>query len=176
VHVPFIHHNTIGRGMGKVVDGPGLLWLDDDRFRIYVYNREDDGTPPRRPSEVPVPHPTKSFWLDFMFPNLWQNHFGDDSCIVAAFVPVDQEHTLLYLRFYQRYMRVPLLGDLVAWASMPFNRLIAHQDRRVVETHQPQPSSLRLGEKLIPGDTPIIEYRRRREALIDAARQAPSEV
>jgi hypothetical protein len=52
---------------------------------------------------------------------------------------------------------------------MPFNVLVAHQDRRVVETHQPQPSGLRIGEKMIQGDWPIVEYRRRREQLIEMA-------
>ncbi|HSJ57553.1 MAG TPA: hypothetical protein VLC95_10250, partial [Anaerolineae bacterium] len=106
----------------------------------------------------------------FIFPNLWQNRISDDVRIVAAFVPVDDENTLLYLRFYQRFMVVPLLRDLVTWAAMPFNVIVAHQDRRVVETHEPQPSGLRIGEKMIQGDRPVVEYRRRREALIVAAR------
>jgi phenylpropionate dioxygenase-like ring-hydroxylating dioxygenase large terminal subunit len=168
VHLPFIHHNTIGRGGRTVVDGPGIEWVDEDRFFVYVYNRTDDGTPPRKPDEVPIPHPS-GFRLEFIFPNLWQNRISDDVRVVAAFVPVDEEHTLLYLRFYQRFLTVPLLRDLVTWAAMPFNVLVAHQDRRVVETHQPQPSGLRIGEKMIQGDRPIVEYRRRREALIEAA-------
>jgi phenylpropionate dioxygenase-like ring-hydroxylating dioxygenase large terminal subunit len=170
VHLPFIHHNTIGRGERTVVDGPVIDWLDEDRFYVYVYNRADDGTPPRKASELPVPHPS-GFRLEFIYPNLWQNRIGDDVRIVAAFVPVDDAHTLLYLRFYQRFLTVPLLRDLVTWAAMPFNVIVAHQDRRVVETHQPQPSGLRIGEKMIPGDRPIVEYRRRREELMAAARK-----
>jgi phenylpropionate dioxygenase-like ring-hydroxylating dioxygenase large terminal subunit len=169
VHVPFIHHNTIGRGGRTVVDGPGIEWVDDDMFFVYAYNRIDDGTPPRKPDEVPIPHPS-GFRLEFIFPNLWQNRISDDVRIVAAFVPVDEAHTLLYLRFYQRFLRLPLLRDLVTWAAMPFNVLVAHQDRRVVETHQPQPSGLRIGEKMIQGDRPIIEYRRRREELMNEDR------
>jgi len=69
-------------------------------------------------------------------------------------------------------MRLPVLRDLVTWAAMPFNVLVAHQDRRVVVTHQPQPSGLRIGEKLIQGDRPIIEYRRRRQELIEKANMA----
>jgi hypothetical protein len=45
----------------------------------------------------------------------------------------------------------------------------------VVVTHQPQPSGLRIGEKMVQGDRPIIEYRRRREELIEAARQGGSQ-
>ncbi len=172
VHLPFVHYNTIGRGMGTLVDGPGVEWLNEDMFNVYVYNRQDDGRPPRKPSEVPVPDPDKDFRLEFIFPNLWQNRIGEDVRIVVAFVPVDHGHTILYLRFYQKFMRLPLLRELVTWLAMPANRRIAHQDRRVVETHQPQPSGLRIGEKLIQGDRPIVEYRRRREALIQAAGRA----
>jgi phenylpropionate dioxygenase-like ring-hydroxylating dioxygenase large terminal subunit len=170
VHLPFVHKNTIGRDIGTLVDGPGTLWVDDDMFYIYMYNRADDGTPPRKPGEVPVPDKTKDFKLEFIFPNLWQNYLGEKSRIVIAFAPVDEQRSLLYLRFYQKSLRVPLLGDLVTWLAMPFNRVIAHQDRRVVETHQPQPSGLRIGEKMIQGDRPIIEYRRRREALMEGSR------
>ncbi len=170
VHVPFVHHDTIGRGGRTVVDGPAMEWVDEDMFYLYVYNRADDGTPPRRADELPIPHPS-GFRLEFIFPNLWQNRISDDVRLLAAFVPVDQEHTLLYLRFCQRFLRLPVLRDLVTWAAMPFNLRVAHQDRVVVETHQPQPSGLRIGEKMIPGDRPIIEYRRRREALLAAARR-----
>ena len=170
VHLPFVHRTTIGRDIGPLVDGPGTQWVDDDMFFVYMYNRVDDGTPPRKPGEVPVPDPTKDFKLEFIFPNLWQNYLGEKNRIVIAFVPVDEGHTLLYLRFYQKFLRAPLLGDLVTWLAMPFNRVIAHQDRDIVETHQPQPSGLRIGEKMIQGDRPIIEYRRRREELIEASR------
>ncbi len=167
VHLPFVHHNTIGRGNQTLVDGPLTEWLDADRFRIYYLNRVDDGTPPRRPDQVS--RPDNDFWLEFIFPNLWQNHISEDVRVVAAFVPVDEGHTLLHLRFYQEFLRLPWLGQVVSRLAMPFNRRIAHQDRRVVTTQQPNPSAMRMGEQLIQGDRPIIEYRRRRQQLLDAA-------
>jgi phenylpropionate dioxygenase-like ring-hydroxylating dioxygenase large terminal subunit len=169
VHLPFLHRNSIGRGGRTVVDGPGVEWLDDQRFRVYTYNRVDDGTPPRKPSEVPVPRPDVDLHLEFIFPNLWQNHISPDVRVIAAFVPVDANHSLLYLRFYQKFLRLPLLRSVIAWLAMPFNRFVAHQDRRVVVTHRVAASGLRIGEKLIQGDRPIVEYRRRREQLIDRA-------
>jgi phenylpropionate dioxygenase-like ring-hydroxylating dioxygenase large terminal subunit len=123
--------------------------------------------PPRKPDEMP--RPDTGFWLDFIFPNLWQNHLGDSSRIVIAFAPVDDENCLLYLRFYQRFVRVPVVRDIVNRLSMPFNAIIAHQDRRIVETQMPKRTELRMGEKLIQGDSPVIAYRRRRQELIDAA-------
>jgi phenylpropionate dioxygenase-like ring-hydroxylating dioxygenase large terminal subunit len=169
VHLPFVHYNTIGRGCRTLVEGPGVQWVDENRFNVYVYNKVDDGTVPRKPDEVPVPNPDNDFRLEFVFPNLWQNHISEDVRVLAAFVPVDDEHTLLYLRFYQKFLTVPLLGKLVARLAMPSNLRIAHQDRRVVVTQQPKPSALRSGEKLIQGDRPIVEYRRRRHELLQSA-------
>jgi phenylpropionate dioxygenase-like ring-hydroxylating dioxygenase large terminal subunit len=136
-------------------------------FYLHVFNRKDDGTPPRKPDELSKFE--SQVYLEFIFPNLWQNHIDEDVRVVAAFVPVDEEHTILYLRFYQRFLSVPVLGDLVAWAAMPFNLIIAHQDRRVVETQVPKASGLRIGEKLAQGDHPIVAYRKRRQELMEQA-------
>jgi phenylpropionate dioxygenase-like ring-hydroxylating dioxygenase large terminal subunit len=167
VHLPFVHHNTIGRGNSTVVNGPVVEWQGEDAFRVYVFNEVDRGQTPRKPGEITPPYP--NFHLEFRFPNLWQNYISDDVRIVAAFVPVDDAHMLLYLRFYQRFLRLPLLRDLVNLLAMPFNLYVAHQDRRVVTTQRPKPSALRGGEALIQGDRPIVEYRRRRQALMEAA-------
>jgi phenylpropionate dioxygenase-like ring-hydroxylating dioxygenase large terminal subunit len=170
VHLPFIHRNTIGRGNRTLVDGPVVEWKGDKMLYTYVFNRVDDGTPPQKPSQL-SPKSATSVHLEFIFPNLWQNYISEDVRILAAFVPVDEEHTLLYLRFYQKFMRLPILGKLVAQLAMPSNVYIAHEDRRVVITQQPKASGLKIGEILIQGDLPIIEYRRKRAALQNLAEQ-----
>jgi phenylpropionate dioxygenase-like ring-hydroxylating dioxygenase large terminal subunit len=169
-HLPFVHYNTIGRGDRTLVNGPVVQWVGDDMFYFYVYNQVDDGTLPRRPEEI-TPDPARDFRLGFIFPNLWQNYISDDVRVLAAFVPVDDAHTLLYLRFYQRFVRLPILRDIVNWLAMPGNRYIAHQDRRVVVTQQPKPSALRTDEQLIQADRPIVEYRRRRQELLEEAQR-----
>ena len=90
---------------------------------------------------------------------------------MIAFVPVDYENTILYLRFYQKFMRVPVLGKLITHLSIPLNRNITHQDRRVLVTRQPKASALQMGERLFQADRPIIEYRRRRQELMEQVRQ-----
>jgi phenylpropionate dioxygenase-like ring-hydroxylating dioxygenase large terminal subunit len=164
MHLPFVHYNTIGRGNRTLVDGPVVKWIGDDKFRFFVFNRVDDGTPSRKPEEIPDPE--SGFHLDFIFPNLWQNYISDNVRVVAAFVPVDAESSLIYLRFYQSFMRVPLLRDAINRLAMPFNRKVLHQDRRVVLTQQPRATALQMGENLVQGDRPIVEYRRRRQELI----------
>jgi len=171
VHLPFIHRNTIGRGNRTVVDGPVVEWKGDRMFYTYVFNRLEDGRPPRRSSELSA-KPAGSQHLEFIFPNLWQNYITEKVSILAAFVPVDEENTILYLRFYQRFMRLPLLGQVIARLAMPANVHIAHEDRRVVITQQPKASGLKIGEILIQGDLPIIEYRRKRAVLQNLAEQS----
>lgn len=166
-HVPFIHHNTIGQGGRTVIDGPWVEWQDPDRFFVYTSMRPEDGTPARRADEMAPP--AKLFHLEFIFPNLWQNWISPQVRVIVAFAPVDEGNTVMYLRFYQNFMRTPGLRGLINRSAMIFNTIVAHQDRRVVVTQRPARSDLRMGEKLIPGDGPIIAYRRRRQELIDAA-------
>jgi phenylpropionate dioxygenase-like ring-hydroxylating dioxygenase large terminal subunit len=140
-------------------------------FYVFVHNRVDDGTPPLKPEQMPTPDPVKDFKLEFILPNLWQNYLDEKARIMVAFVPVDQENTILYLRFYQKFMRVPVLRDLITRLSTPFNLIITHQDRRVVVTQQPKASALKVGEQLFQADRPIIEYRMRRQELMEKGRQ-----
>lgn len=170
-HLPFVHHDTIGRGGRTIVDGPYLEWAGPDKFYLYVFNRLDDGTPPRRPEELSKPE--SSFWLEFIFPNLWQNHLGSQARVVVAFAPIDAEHTLMYLRFYQGFLKAPALDRLAARLAMPYNLRILRQDQSVVETQQPARSELKLGEKLVQADRPIVDYRRHRQELIEAANNPP---
>ena len=170
-HLPFVHHNTIGRGNRTIVDGPLLQWLDGDMFYIFIGSRVEDDTPTLKPEQMPTPDPVKDFKLEFIFPNLWQNYLDEKARVMVAFVPVDQENTVLYLRFYQKFMRVPVLRNLITRLSTPFNLIITHQDRRVVVTQQPKASALKIGEQLFQADRPIIEYRMRRQELMEKARQ-----
>jgi len=66
---------------------------------------------------------------------------------------------------------VPVLRKLITRLSMPVNLIITHQDRRVVVTQQPKASALQIREQLFQADRPIIEYRRRRQELMEKARQ-----
>lgn len=167
VHLPFVHRTTIGRGRRTVVDGPVIRWDPADTLNVWVYNRADDGRPAVKPSGMPEPQGTVQ--LQFRLPHIWQNRISDDLRIFIAFVPVDEENCILYMRFYQRFMRLPLLRSLVSWAGIWSSLYIAWQDKRVVLNQRPVKTDLRMGEKLIPGDNPIVAYRRRRADLIDGA-------
>jgi phenylpropionate dioxygenase-like ring-hydroxylating dioxygenase large terminal subunit len=168
-HLPFVHATTIGRGNRTVADGP-LTTVDEKSLEIWVYNRLDDGkTTARRASELG--QPTRPPFLIFKFPHLWMNRISEDMRITVFFTPVDDENTIMYLRYYQRFVKLPLLRELVAFIINLSSIVILNQDKRVVLTQRPKKSGLRIGEKLIPADKPIIEYRTIREKLQKAAGQ-----
>lgn len=164
MHLPFVHYNTIGRGGRVVVDGPQIQ-LDNDLLNLWVHNRPDDGAPPRKAEDMPASgrHPS----LQFRFPNLWQNWISDDLRILVAFIPVDEENSVMLGRYYQRVVKLPLARELFnllgKWSSI----YIAGQDRRVVNEQMPKKSALRGGEKYVQGDRAILTYRRRRQELLD---------
>lgn len=170
VHLPFVHANTIGRGGKTLVNGPVVEW-EGNRMNFYVDNERDDGLKkPKKSSEI-LNYKTL-FKLQLQMPNLWQNIISDEVRIVAVFAPIDETNTKIYLRFYQRFMKWPVLSHLINYSSRYLNRYILHQDRRVVITQLPKKTELKMGENLIAGDAPIIEYRKKR-AYLKANDKAP---
>lgn len=161
VHVPFIHRTTIGRGIGPVVNGPYTL-VTENSISFWPVNEDDHGQKPLKPDQMAEPKNTATY-IRFIFPNLWQNHIMDSMRIIVAFAPIDDNHTKFYLRTYQKMVTLPVLRSIYFGITKIFNRIVLHQDRRVVETHQPQATSLKMDEHLIPGDHPVILYRKMRE-------------
>lgn len=163
VHLPFVHGNTIGRGNRTLVNGPVVKW-EDNLMTFYVKDETDEGQIPQKPDEI-VDY-EKLFSLQLQMPNTWQNRISDKLRVMAAFAPVDDENTMIYLRFYQRFVKVPIIRNIVNFVGGKImDRVILHQDRRVVITQLPKKSELSIGENLIQGDLPIIEFRRKREEL-----------
>jgi phenylpropionate dioxygenase-like ring-hydroxylating dioxygenase large terminal subunit len=164
VHLPFIHKTTIGAGNKTLVNGPVVV-REGELITFYVDNKLDDGkTTPLKPDEIPDYE--KLFHLQFHYPNVWQNIISDKMRIFAAFVPVDDENTLIYLRNYQKFIQIPILKDIVNYLTKLSNIVILRQDKRVVITQIPKMTDVKMDERLIMGDKPIIEYRKHRQELM----------
>ena len=168
VHLPFIHYNTIGRGNKTLVNGPIAReeshWPGDHLINLWVYNELDNGQKPKKASDLPEPE--RRPFLQFRFGNLWQNWIADSLRIVLAFVPIDNENTLMYVRYYHT-VHFPVLRQLTGWMGSLANLVIERQDRRVVITQRPPRPDLGIGEILIQGDSPIVLYRKIRRNLIE---------
>jgi len=162
-HLAFVHASTIGKGAKTISDGP-VTSIDEKNMEIWVHNRTDDGKSSAvRASELPSPK--RDPFLKFKFPHHWMNNISPDMRITVFFTPIDEENCILYLRNYQRFVKIPLIGNLVAEMINLSSKVILNQDKRVVLTQRPKKTSMRMGEKLIPADKPIIEYRTMRDKL-----------
>lgn len=162
VHLPFVHKSTIGRGEKTLVNRPVVKWKGD-LMTFYVKNSKDKGQMPQKPEEVEDYE--RLFSLQLQMPNLWQNRISESVRIVAVFAPIDEENTRIYIRQYRSFGKAPVLRHIVDLFSNISNKVILHQDRRVVVTQLPKKSELSMDEKLLQGDIPIIEYRKRRALL-----------
>jgi len=163
VHVPFVHHNTIGKGNKTIVFGPKIKW-EKDSLTWYVKNIVDDGKTVAKPAKD-MGDDKDLYALQIIMPNIWQNLIGDKIRIFAAFAPVDEENTMIYLRFYQAFMPVWGIRHIIGGVGKIYSRVILNQDKRVVITQLPKYTSLEIDEKLIAGDRPIVEFRKRHDKL-----------
>ena len=161
VHIPFVHYNTIGRGNKTVVNGPPLEVVGDTII-VTARNSVDDGQKPLSASECTL-NPNMN--IRFKFPNVWQNLISEHIKVIIFFAPVDDEHTMFYIRFYTNMFKTKILNNLSAQSGKFMNRIIERQDKRIVETQKPKASSLFCGENLLKGDTPVMMYRRMRDQL-----------
>jgi hypothetical protein len=69
---------------------------------------------------------------------------------------VDPQRITIYVRFYIKPTGIKSIDKLLARLGMYFNIYILHQDRRVVESQNPDI----IGDKLIAPDIPIAIFRR----------------
>jgi phenylpropionate dioxygenase-like ring-hydroxylating dioxygenase large terminal subunit len=88
------------------------------------------------------------------------------SSVFLIFVPIDETNTMMYLRQYHK-VRFPLIRQIFEFLAGLGNLYILNQDKRVVVTQRPARPDLGIGEVLIPGDHPIVMYRKRRRALME---------
>lgn len=160
VHLPFVHYNTIGRGNRTLVNGPKIEFVPGGLV-TSANNEADIGQSPKTAAECVI----KPTYLKFLFPNIWMNHISDTVKVMIYFAPVDDENTILYIRFYCRVTGFKPLDSLIAHLGKIGNRIIERQDKRVVITQKPKASAYRSEEKLLSGDGPIIQYRRIRDEL-----------
>lgn len=141
-HLPFVHPGTLGRVVTKDMDVTTVV--DGDRIRAHI------GDP--------------TAFIELQAPNIWRNKTGP-TWQFLAFVPIDADAMVYYVRTYQKMLTVPVLDWVVGALNQVVNGVILRQDTPLVESQPPGESRLRMGEVLVPSDGPIIAYRRWREPL-----------
>lgn len=139
-HLPYIHRTSIGRGFDPAIQA--RFELNDRSLKVVLGQKPGD-----------------SSYFEFRFGNIWKLNISGSFKQTIAFVPVDEGETLLYLRTYHRFTRVPLLRDLLAWLLAPLNYVILQQDHAVVMTQEPGDSLSADEEVLFGSDKAIRAFR-----------------
>lgn len=160
-HLPFVHRTTIGRGGKTLCNGPKVVWREDGALQTSANNEVDTGQTPLSVNDSVI----KDTNLNFKFPNMWLNHVSDKIQILAFFIPVDDEHSIIALRFYNKITGKKPVDKAIAWLGSRANKVVERQDKRIVITQLPKATGLSIGENLVQADRPIIEYRKRRSEL-----------
>lgn len=167
-HLSFTHKKTIGDAKRPVIDGPIFTWLDDETMHFLSVSQEDKGQIAKKGDQTDPSLAQGS--LLFRFPNTWRLKITEKFYNFAAFVPVDDDHSITYIRSYQRLLGIPLLDRWVSKLMILFSKRILGEDRRVVCSQDPIRTELSMDELLVQGDRPIIEFRRRLHELMEAER------
>jgi phenylpropionate dioxygenase-like ring-hydroxylating dioxygenase large terminal subunit len=162
-HLPFVHPKTIGRGNQTLVNGP-YTTLENHQLRVWLDNQPDAGLPAKKPSQIPASDRPAD--LCFNFPNVWQIRLGDQLRNLIISAPIDDDHCMLYVRLYQNFVTMPVIGRAVSFVSNLFNRYVLSEDYAITSTQRPKKSDLNIGERFIPGDRPIALYLQHRSELI----------
>ena len=155
-HLPYVHRRTIGR-FARVGAQP--------RVECHQHGiRWDFGE--GRPG-----------FIEYRFPNLWQNCIRPGVSITLAFVPVDEGHTDLYLCSHLASMaaRLPGLGPILGWLVNRLNRMVLDEDRRVVLTQAPL-DSLEATDEILVGSDRAIRWFRKQVAATSCEASFPLEV
>jgi phenylpropionate dioxygenase-like ring-hydroxylating dioxygenase large terminal subunit len=162
-HLAFVHSNTIGRGGRSQVNGP-LVESNDNSIKIWVDNNKQGEKRLTTDKDLEFLKDREAS-LEFRFPNIWCLNITSKFKNFAAFVPIDEENTLIYLRAYQKIVTQPVLKNIVGFINTISNKYVLNQDKSIVESQLPIKSELDLEEKLIRADLPILMYRRIRNKL-----------
>lgn len=162
-HLAFVHNTTIGRGGNSQVNGP-LVEANEKSIKVWVDNNKQGEKRVTLDKDLEYLK-SKQASLDFRFPNIWCLNITDKFKNFAAFVPVDDENTIIYLRAYQKFVTTPVFKNMLGMINTVSNKYILSQDKSVVESQLPLKADLDSGEKLIRADLPILMYRKIRNKL-----------
>ena len=150
-HLPFVHHNTIGRGFAKAVEIE--VSVEGDHLQVWQ------------------PH-APGVRLEVIGPNLWRMPLGPKLFNFIAFAPVSDAAVVLYLRTYQRIATWAPAAHAIGLVNRLTNPVVLAQDARTVPHQRPRVPSLTSGEVYVPSDRGIVAFHRWRQQVKRTADEA----
>ncbi|MEL6349925.1 MAG: Rieske 2Fe-2S domain-containing protein [Myxococcota bacterium] len=152
-HLPFVHRNTIGRGLPEAVEVE--VEIEGDRFRAWSKLSGPDS------------------YVELLAPNVWRLRFSEKMYNFLAFAPVNDASVVIYGRTYQGVMPAWPLNWLFGKTWALTNPFVLRQDFVTVTSQRPKIPSLSNGDVFVPSDKAIVAFFRWRRRLQQAAQETP---
>ena len=124
---------------------------------------------PPSTTELPV-------FSQIIYPNMALLYLSPKFLTVFAGVPIDDEHTRIYVRSSFGFVRLPLIGQFATWLKHQADMAALWQDEAAMLSVRPTSSDDATGEVLMDFEPHIAEYRKMRRRKLDALKHAASQV
>jgi phenylpropionate dioxygenase-like ring-hydroxylating dioxygenase large terminal subunit len=143
-HLPFVHRRTLGAFIRDPVTKVEIRPFEGG-FNFYRVSKDSDRQ-----------------FVEFVYPTLWANRVGKNYVMAATFVPIDETHTEVYVRWYHKLPR--FLTPLTNALGRLSQRLVFMDDLAIVASQRPRNVDTADHDHLVPSDGGILAYRKLRRA------------
>ncbi len=154
-HLPFVHR-SVSPGVGTSID-PYHVEVQGDVIRTWGQLRQDNGKSAEE-------SPGWFFRITGIFPQLTLIELLPKLRLLVVVTPIDEDNSWVAIRYYQDYIRLPLLGWFVSWLILmvEFKVFQERQDLPVLRSLQPKYTGLGVN-KLVAADGGSAQYLKRYE-------------
>ena len=155
-HLPFVHRKNLGAFI-KNPTTKVLVKPFTGGFNFYLVDRDN----------------FERQFVEFVYPTLWANRIGKSFVMASTFVPVDDTHTEVYIRWYHSLPGI--LGPLIDLYGQFSQYIVFKDDLPIVASQQPICVDDANSDRLVPSDAGLVAYRKLRRAHQDEVQPgAPS--
>jgi phenylpropionate dioxygenase-like ring-hydroxylating dioxygenase large terminal subunit len=144
-HLPFVHRWNIGAAIRSPVTKVRVTPFDDG-FRFYLASEKA----------------ANRQYVEFTYPTLWANSVGGSLVLTATFVPIDDDHTEVYTRWY--HSLPAFLNPLVYLLGRLSVYIVFKDDLPIVASQQPANVDDADTDKLVPSDAGLVAFRKLRRS------------
>lgn len=156
-HLPFVHK----RNIGAFIRDPRTQVRVEPHDGGFLFHQEKNRKNERQ-------------FVDFVYPNLWFNKVGKSFVMASTFMPIDDERTDVYVRWYHRAPR--LLHPLVDLWGRFSQFLVFDDDLPIVASQRPASVDDAGDDRLVPSDGGLVAYRKLRRNHQEELRRARGNV
>ncbi|KST61781.1 aromatic ring-hydroxylating oxygenase subunit alpha [Mastigocoleus testarum] len=157
-HLPFVHR-SVTPGVGTLLD-PYKVEVNGDFIRTWGQLRQDNGKSAEE-------SPGWFFRIIVIFPQLTLLELAPKVRLVVVVTPIDRDYSWVAIRYYQDYVKLPVIGWFVSWLILmvEFKIFQEKQDLPILRSLKPK-NAKKSTNKLVYPDTGSAHYLKRHEQLM----------